>query len=79
MAFSSPNGVLSYFNESLLVHPIWVDEVSQPLNLSIQKHSSRKAAYVYPRSYAPGDYTISGICDSQKSYQELSLFIRTHQ
>ena len=34
---------------------------------------------VYPRSYAPGNISITGRCESQTKYQELSLFIRKHQ
>jgi hypothetical protein len=56
-----------------------VDNISQPIALSAQKHQSRLYSQVYPRSYAPGNITVSGKCSSQTSYHELSLFIRKHQ
>ncbi len=34
---------------------------------------------VYPRAYAPGNLTVKGVCQSQTSYHELSLFLRKHQ
>ncbi len=34
---------------------------------------------VYPRSSAPGNITVNGICQSHTKYHELSLFLRTHQ
>lgn len=34
---------------------------------------------MYPRSYAPGEIQINGICQSHTRYHELSLFIRQHQ
>ena len=34
---------------------------------------------IYPRSYAPGNITVSGVCQSHTRYHELSLFLRKHQ
>lgn len=80
MAVKFPNASLSYQVDGVnKIHYLWVDEISQPHNLSASKHQSRQAAFVYPRAYAPGNMSISGTCDSQEDYQRFAFFLREHQ
>jgi len=73
------NASLSYTTDTLNTINLWVDKIDQPIQLSTQKHQSRKYAMVYPRAYAPGNITVNGVCQSNAKYHELSLFLRKHQ
>ncbi len=79
-SWKGANGTLTYSTpDGTFSKALWVNRVTQPIQLSVSKHQSRKYSQVYPRSYAPGNITVDGICQSHTKYHELSLFIRRHQ
>src|SRR5581483_4672021 len=59
-------------------HFLWVNEISQDLNLGGSTSQSRLQQQFYPRSHVPGDLIIMGQCESQTEYQTLSRFLRGH-
>lgn len=74
------NGYLEYDIEGVVKRKLlYVDVLEQPLTLSGATSQSRLTKSFYPRSYAPGDISVSGRCDSQEELQTLGAFIRDHQ
>jgi hypothetical protein len=73
------DSILSYNDGELRSFVLWINELSQEHSLNLTSPQSRLNKQHYPRSYAPGDMSVSGQCPSQEDYQRLSLFIREHQ
>ena len=73
------NGALSFYNKNVFyLHTLWVTVVTQPHEISGQRRQSMHQAHWYPRSYQPGNYTITIRCRTQEDYQRLSNLVRLH-
>lgn len=75
-----PNGYLSFTNraDTTVYHSLWVNDISQSLELTGTPAQSTWTRKFYPRSFAPGAITVNGVCSSQRDYQDLANFIRSH-
>jgi hypothetical protein len=73
------NASLSFFrNNKHYVHTLWVTLITQPHQVSGSKVQSMHVAHWYPRSYQPGDLSITIRCRTQADYQRLANMVRLH-
>lgn len=74
------NGMISYRlpNGTVRQRKIWVMKIEQGHQLSGIAAQSAVTKHFYPRSYAPGQLTVSGRCRTEIEYQRLARFIRNH-
>src|SRR5687767_2950580 len=73
----SRTGTLSYvIDDKTYAHELYINELTQALQLSGNTEQSRLARPFYPRSAAPGDYVVSGSCMAEAEYQRPALFVR---
>lgn len=71
------NGYMQFMDTNKMNYfGLYIDQITQPHQLSTNSSQTRLVKIVYPRSYMPGDITVNGTCLSQEEYQELALFIR---
>lgn len=71
--------ILYRFNKRQHIKRLWVMQLEQAHQLQGNSAQSRFTRHFYPRSYAPGAMQVTGRCRTEKEYQELARFIRTHQ
>lgn len=72
-------GSLTYrLNGASHSYSLWVTKVEQSNDLQGETQQGRYSNHFYPKSYSPGDYQVSIICDGQQDLQDLAVFIRYH-
>jgi hypothetical protein len=75
----SANATFSFYaNNKHFIHTLWVEQLEQPHQVTGSRHQSLHVNHWYPKSYAPGNLTITVRCSSQRDYQHLANFIRRH-
>lgn len=73
------NGSFSFYrNDKHHVHTLWIEAISQPHQVTGSRAQSVHQSHWYPRSYAPGDISITIRCRTQLDYQHLANFVRLH-
>lgn len=73
------NGSLSFYrNRKHYVHTLWITELEQPHQINGRRVQSVHQAHWYPRSYAPGDISVTIRCRTQEDYQRLANLARFH-
>jgi len=73
------NGTLSFYKDNVhYVHTLWVETLSQPHQINGSGHQSMHMNHWYPKSYAPGNISLTVRCKHQADYQHLANFIRLH-
>jgi hypothetical protein len=68
------NASLSFFrNNKHYVHTLWVTLITQPHQVSGSKVAvDAHVAHWYPKSYQPGDLSVTIRCRTQADYQRLA-------
>lgn len=81
MATHNFNAYLQYTDDTTNVkqtYRMWVNEVAQTHTLAGTDSQSKLYKHFYPRSYSPGDVSITGRVPLQKDYDNLGEYIRKH-
>jgi hypothetical protein len=73
------NAYLSFYRDKKqYVHTLWVTRIEQPHQVSGARHQSQHQAHWYPKSYQPGDISVTVRCRTQEDYQRLANLVRLH-
>lgn len=73
------NAGLSFYRKNVqYLHTLWVTEIEQPHTMNGSRHQSAHVAHWYPRSYQPGDLSVTIRCRTQADYQRLTNMVRLH-
>lgn len=78
-AKSNSNGSLSFFKDGThYVHTLWITSIEQPHQITGTRKQSKHVAHWYPKSYAPGDLSVTIRNRTQRDYQRLANLVRLH-
>ena len=73
------NGSLSFWRQNKLhAHSLWVTALAWPQQINGSRSQSMHQAHWYPRSYQPGNLSVTIRCRTQLDYQHLANFVRLH-